>query len=189
MLAETVGWSTGAPTLELVDVHLPVVEPEEVPVPRVPHVELRRCGGQCPADEVRVRMAVPSRARLGRRHVDPGRRAIVEAPCVRNSDRNDAARAGQEHHASAVEVQRRRAFQDEEALLERVDVRLDVPVLEAAEPEAHVHGPGRAVDERRAREPLARRLVLRCEDDLLAALQVVHACLLTASSSRRRHRG
>ena len=45
-------------------------------------------------------------------------------------------------------------FEHVEALLERVDVEIDVTVVERAQAEAHVHGARRAVDESRPLEPL-----------------------------------
>jgi hypothetical protein len=72
-----------------------------------------------------------------------------------NADWNDTAGARQERDTPPVEVQDRLAFEHVEALLERVDVRRDVTVLEAAEPEAHVDGARRPIDERAALEPVA----------------------------------
>ena len=141
--------------LQLVEVHLPVVEPEEIPIPRVTHVELGRRRQRRATDEIRIGLAVTERTRLRRCHLDPGGRSVVEAPGVRDADGHDPACAGSEDDAAAVEVEHRHALEHIEALLERVNVHLDVAVLEAAEPETHVHRPAGAVDERRTREALA----------------------------------
>ena len=91
-------------------------------------VRRRRRGRTCPAaGRRRAAAAMPSR---------PTRRAPPAAPGVRHADRDRAAGAGLERHAAAVEVQDGLAREDVEARLERVQVRVHVPVLERDESSA-----------------------------------------------------
>ena len=142
----------GCALLEVVDVHLPVVQPEEVAVPRVTHVERSRRRERRSAEEVGV-VAFAGAPWLWRSHVDPGRRSLVGTPRA-DADGHNTARAREQRDSATVEIERRRAFEHVEALLEGVHVRLDVAVLEPAEPETHVHrSPWTRPRARRARTP------------------------------------
>ena len=85
------------------------------------------------AEEERVRRLFGA-ARPRRRHLDPAR-ALVRAPGVWHADRDDAACIRLELDPAPVQVEDGVAREHVEAVLERVEVRVDVAVLELDQPE------------------------------------------------------
>ena len=124
MLAETVGSSTARAGLQAVELHLALVEPEQVPGARVAHVERDRArpSGARP-DEEGVLPAGAVDARLRRAHVDPARGAVAGPTHACRTPTGTTPQApGQEPVRPAVQDEDRRALEDVEALLERVQV-------------------------------------------------------------------
>src|SRR5581483_63860 len=158
-----------AAALEDVEVHLALAEEEEVAVARVAHVEgLRLAVGRRPEEEG----VAPVCARPRRRHLDPKCRR-PGAKGVRHADGDDAARARPELDAASVEVEHRLALEDVEAGLERVHVRVDVPVVERDERQRHVRRAERAADEAARAQPARMSGQRVGELDVLAAHEPV----------------
>ena len=86
--------------------------------------------------------------------------------------------------AAAVQVQDRLALEDEEARLERVDVRVHVPVLELDQGQAGVHRAGGGADQDGPRQSAAVTGQRGLELDLLAADEPV---ALTIGDGRDAH--
>ena len=165
MLADTVGAETAAPRFSRSTIHLSVPEQEEVAVARVADVERRSRRFGRRAEKERV-AAVGARPRSD--HLDP-ERAAGAAPGVRNAHRRDAAGAGLQLDRTAVEVEHRLPLEDVEALLVRMEVRVEVPVRERAQREPHVRRTGRAVDEPAGLEAAGLVRIRIGEGDVLAA--------------------
>ena len=110
-----------------------------------------------------------------------GRGAAISIHSAGPSDLNacgtptgsDAARAGNELHAAAVEVEHRLPLEHVEAGLERVHVRVDVAAVERDERERHVGGAEGAADETAAAQPARAPGQRLGELDVLAAHEAV----------------
>ena len=123
MLAETVGCVRRRALLQLVEIHLPVVERNRLRLRGSRTSSGRRRRRRRRTEEERVGLASPGRRGCGDAmsiHARAGRSA--RHACATPTGTTPQA-PGTQRHAAAVEVQHRRALEDVEALLERVDVR------------------------------------------------------------------
>src|SRR5581483_914270 len=159
--------SDGRTALQPLEIHLALGEQEEVPVARVAHVE--RLGGRSGRRPEEERVAAVW-ARPRRPHLDP---AAAAAKGVRDADGNRAARAGLQRDAATVEVEHRLALEDVEARLERVQVLVQVAVVERDECQGHVRRPERAVDEPARREAARAARKRLGGHDVLAADEAI----------------
>ena len=123
------GWriDSGA-DLEVVDVHLAGAQAEERARPRVSDIERRSAVAARHGLARPERVGLTGEARRRRVHGDPQRIAVgVVGPGVRNPDGHESAVVGSESVRPPVDGQGRVAGEDVEALLGRVQVRVDMP--------------------------------------------------------------
>src|SRR5690606_35034067 len=108
-----------------------------------------------------LRLTRPARNRC--QHVDPlGRPVLWSEPRMRRPDWDHAARAGNKRIAAAVQNQRRLAFRNVKKLLERLNMRVDMPAgRKRAESECGMGRAGRAIDRRATIETRAVRGIFR----------------------------
>jgi hypothetical protein len=183
MLADTVGASTRAPTLELVHLHVGVAQAEEMARARIADVQrldlapLRSSEKKCVG-----RFGGP--ARLRDEHIEPLRASPRGAePGMRHAERHDAAGARRQRTGVAVENEDRLAFENVKAFFERMHVGVDPAAgVKRAQAERRMHRAMRTVDQRAAAEARAVARVGRRQPDRVAAQDVVHVC----SSARAR---
>ena len=177
----------GCTALEPVEIHLAFGEEEEVAVARVTDVE--RLGGQ-----IGRRLQEEGVARVGTRprrgHLDPQPTAI-RAEGMRHAHRHAAARSGLELHAAPVEIEHRLAPEHVEAGLERMHVRVDVPVDQRDERQRHVCRAARAADEATGRQAARAARQRLAELDVLTADEAVRrpAVCQLACAGVAAHRG